>query len=57
MSHAFYIYSAWGITAVVVVGVIAHTLIENFRLQAEIKRLEARGIRRRSAETQSGSQS
>ena len=57
MSHAFYIYSAWGITAVVVAGVVAHTLIENFRLQAEIKRLEARGIRRRSAEPASGSQS
>jgi heme exporter protein D len=52
MSHAFYVYSAWGVTAAVVLGVIAQTLIENFRLQAELKRLEARGIRRRSAETQ-----
>ena len=56
MGYGFYIYSAWGIAAVVIVGVIAHTLIENFRLQAEIKRLEARGIRSRSAAPQSGSQ-
>lgn len=49
MSHTFYIYSAWGITAVVAVCVTAYILFENFRLQAEIRRLEARGIRRRSA--------
>ena len=52
MSHAFYVYSAWGLTAAVVLGVIVQTLVENFRLQAELKRLDAKGIRRRSAETQ-----
>lgn len=55
MSHAFYIYGAWGIAGVVVIGAVLYTLIENFRLQGEIKRLEAKGIRRRSAGAQ-GSQ-
>jgi heme exporter protein D len=52
LTHAFYIYSAWGISAFTVLGVVGYTLIENFRLQAELKRLEAKGIRRRSAEPQ-----
>ncbi|MBL0374769.1 heme exporter protein CcmD [Rhizobium sp. KVB221] len=52
MSHAFYIYAAWGLTGLTVFGLIAHTLFENFRLQADLKRLEAMGIRRRSTETQ-----
>jgi len=52
MTHAFYVYAAWGVTAAVVVLVIAHTLVESFRLQAELKRLDAKGIRRRSAEPQ-----
>ena len=43
MSHAFYVYSAWGLTAAGVLGVIVQTLVENFRLQAELKRLDAKG--------------
>lgn len=54
MTHAFYIYSAWGIAALTVLGVVGYTLIESFRLQAELKRMEAKGIRRRSAEPQGG---
>ena len=51
MSHAFYIYSAWGISAVVLVGVIGFTWFESGRLQRELKQLEAQGIRRRSAQS------
>jgi heme exporter protein D len=56
LTHTFYIYSSWGIAAVTVLAVVAYTLIENFRLQAELKRLEAKGIRRRSADPQGAQQ-
>ena len=48
-SHAFYVYSAWGIGALTLVAVTAYTWLENFRLKRELARLEAQGIRRRSA--------
>jgi heme exporter protein D len=54
MTHAFYIYSAWGISAAVLAGVIGFTWLESGRLQRELKRLEAQGIKRRSADTASG---
>jgi len=48
-SHAFYVYSAWGIGALTLVAVTAYTWLESFRLKRELARLEAQGIRRRSA--------
>ncbi len=54
MTHAFYIYSAWGISAIVLAFTIGYILFESARLQRELKRLEAQGIRRRSAESSSG---
>jgi len=54
MSHAFYVYSAWGISAVVLAITIGVILFDSRRLQRDLKRLEAQGIRRRSAEPASG---
>jgi heme exporter protein D len=56
MSHAFYVYSAWGISAVVLAVMIGLIWFESGRLRRELKRLEAQGIRRRSAEPVSGEQ-
>ena len=50
MSHAFYIYSAWGIGAVTLIAVTAYIWLESARLKRELARLEAQGIRRRSAQ-------
>ena len=49
MKYAFYIYSAWGIGLATLLGVSAYTCLESFKLKKELKRLEASGIRRRSA--------
>jgi heme exporter protein D len=49
MSHAFYVYSSWGIGAVTLVAVIAYTWLDSVKLKRELARLEAQGIRRRSA--------
>lgn len=48
-SHAFYVYSAWGVGALTLVAVTAYTWLESLRLKRELARLEAQGIRRRSA--------
>jgi heme exporter protein D len=50
MKYALYIYSAWGIAAFALVAVTTYTWLESRRLQKDLKRLEARGIRRRSSE-------
>jgi heme exporter protein D len=50
MSHAFYVYSAWGISVVVLAVTIGWIWLDSGRLQRELKRLEAQGIRRRSAQ-------
>lgn len=49
MSHAFYVYSSWGIGAVTLIAVTAYMWVESARLKRELARLEAQGIRRRSA--------
>ena len=49
MGHAFYVYSAWGIGAVTLIAVTVHAWVESARLRRELARLEAQGIRRRSA--------
>ena len=51
MSHAFYIYTSWGISALVLATMVVALLAESSRLKKELKRLEAQGIRRRSAAT------
>ena len=48
-SHAFYVYSAWGIGAVTLIAVVGYTWLESARLKRELARLEAQGIRRRSS--------
>ena len=47
-SHAFYVYSAWGIGALTLIAVTGYTWLESARLKRELARLEAQGIRRRS---------
>jgi heme exporter protein D len=49
VDHAFYVYSAWGIGAVTLIAVTAYAWLESARLKRELARLEAQGIRRRSA--------
>lgn len=49
MSHAFYVYASWGIGAATLIAVTAHVWIESARLRRELARLDAQGIRRRSA--------
>jgi heme exporter protein D len=56
MSHAFYVYSSWGISALALAITIGWIWLESGRLQRELKRLEAQGIRRRSAALVSGEQ-
>ena len=51
MSHAFYIYSAYGIAAVTLIGVVAWVMLDSRARQKELQKLEASGIRRRSAQT------
>ena len=50
MDHAFYVYASWGIAALVLIAVTGYTWLESRRLRKELGRLEAQGIRRRSAE-------
>ena len=56
MSHAFYVYSAWGIAAAVLAGLVGYIWLESRALRRELKRLESQGIRRRSAGPASGEQ-
>jgi heme exporter protein D len=49
MSHAFYVYSSWGIGAVTLIAIVAHTWLDGVRLKRELARLDAQGVRRRSA--------
>ncbi len=47
--HAPYIIGSYAVVALVVAGLIAWVLIDGRRLAREIERLEAQGVRRRSA--------
>ena len=51
MSHAFYIYVSYGVSALIILGLIGWTFFDGRARQAELKALEAAGIRRRSAQT------
>ncbi|AZO40256.1 heme exporter protein CcmD [Mesorhizobium sp. M7D.F.Ca.US.005.01.1.1] len=47
-AHALYVTAAYGITAVVLVGLIGWILIDQRARKRELAELEAAGIRRRS---------
>lgn len=49
MSHAFYIYTSYGVTALITLSVIAWTLWDGGARRREMAELEAAGIRRRSS--------
>lgn len=49
MSHAFYIYLSYGVSALIILALIAWVWLDGRARQAELKALEAAGIRRRSA--------
>lgn len=49
MSHAFYIYSAYAIAALTLVCVVGWVWLDSRARQKELQKLEAAGIRRRSA--------
>jgi heme exporter protein D len=54
VSHAFYIYLSYGVSALIVLALIAWVWLDGRARQAELKALEAAGIRRRSATAASG---
>ncbi|WP_454748110.1 heme exporter protein CcmD [Ciceribacter selenitireducens] len=54
MSHAFYICLSYGISAVIILALIGWTWLDGRARQAELKALEAAGVRRRSATSASG---
>ncbi len=50
--HTGFVFAAYAITAVVLVGITASILLDGRRLKRRIAELEARGVRRRSAARQ-----
>jgi len=48
MTHLTYVLLSYGISAVVVLAIIAWIVLAQQKLQAELARLEKQGIRRRS---------
>ena len=48
MTHLTYVLLSYGISAVVVLAIIAWIVLTQKSLQAELARLEKQGIRRRS---------
>ncbi|MDH4441954.1 MAG: heme exporter protein CcmD [Rhizobium sp.] len=51
MSHAFYVYGSYGLAAVICIGLTLWVYLDGRARQAELKLLEAQGIRRRSEST------
>ncbi|HLP69849.1 MAG TPA: heme exporter protein CcmD [Rhizobium sp.] len=49
MSHDFYIYVSYGVTAQVILVLIGWVWLDGHARQRELKELEAAGVRRRSA--------
>jgi heme exporter protein D len=49
MDHAFYVEAAWIVTALVAAATAIGVWLDGRRLQRDLKRLEAQGVRRRSA--------
>lgn len=50
--HTGFVFAAYAITTVVLVGITAWILLDGRRLKQRISELEARGVRRRSAARQ-----
>ncbi len=48
--HAVFIWSSYAIVALVLAGLIAWLILDARRLAGRLAELEARGVRRRSAE-------
>ena len=53
MSHAFYIYSAYGVSALVFAGLILWLMIDGRARRREFEALEKAGAARRSARSRS----
>ncbi|TPP07200.1 heme exporter protein CcmD [Rhizobium glycinendophyticum] len=51
MSHAFYVFGSYGLAAGICLGLTLWTYLDGRARQAELKLLEAQGIRRRSQAT------
>ncbi|MCM2396491.1 heme exporter protein CcmD [Rhizobium sp. S95] len=49
MSHAFYVYLSYGIAGLIILALIGWVWLDGRARQAELKVLEASGMRRRSA--------
>jgi len=54
MSHAFYIYTSYGVTAAVILFLICRIWLDGRACQRELATLDAAGIRRRSARRSGG---
>lgn len=54
MSHAFYVIGSYVLTAGICLGLTAWVYLDGRARQAELKKLEAQGIRRRSASPAEG---
>jgi heme exporter protein D len=52
--YAVFITTSYGLVALVVVGLIAAIVLDYRRQQAQLRRLEASGVTRRSGKTSSG---
>ena len=50
LDHSFYVYASWAIATLLLVAIVGYTWAESLRLRKELERLNAQGIRRRSAE-------
>lgn len=50
MTHTLYVTAAYGITAVVIAGLVGWILLDQAARRRELAELEKRGIRRRSAQ-------
>ncbi|MHB0951636.1 MAG: heme exporter protein CcmD [Allorhizobium sp.] len=57
MSHAFYIYVSYAVSAAVVLALIGWVWLDGRARQKELRALEAAGIRRRSASVAEGGKS
>ncbi|MCA1970302.1 MAG: heme exporter protein CcmD [Rhizobium sp.] len=57
MSHAFYIYLSYGVSALIILALIAWVWLDGRARKAELKALDAAGIRRRSAGAAAGTAS
>ncbi|SSC69507.1 unnamed protein product [Ciceribacter sp. T2.26MG-112.2] len=54
MSHAFYIYLSYGVSALIILALIAWVWLDGRARQTELKALDAAGVRRRSAGAAAG---